>query len=115
MFGGGLGERGHGCGGSDGRAIADNEAVGYGWWGGRWPWTARIVSHEPTYRKSRAFVSYVTWSRALRYEPARMVSSFAELASSFAELVSRVVEMVTVARSWVRGTLNMDKSDGIGG
>ena len=44
-----------------------------------------------------------------------MVSNFAELVSNFAELVSRVVKMVTVARSWVLGNLNMDKSDGIGG
>ena len=62
----------------------------------------RLMTLGSSYRKSRAFVSYVTWPRALRYEPARMVSSFAELVSSFAELVSRVVEMVTVARSWVR-------------
>ena len=62
----------------------------------------RLMTLGGSYRKSRAFVSYVTWPRALRYEPARMVSSFAELVSSFAELVSRVVEMVTVARSWVR-------------
>ena len=55
----------------------------------------RLMTLGGSYRKSRAFVSYVTWPRALRYEPARMVSSFAEL-------VSRVVEMVTVARSWVR-------------
>ena len=30
----GRGERGHGCGGSDGWAVADNEAAGRGCWDG---------------------------------------------------------------------------------
>lgn len=41
------------------------------------PLPARIVRHEPTYRMIRAFVSYVTWPRALRYELLTLISSFA--------------------------------------
>lgn len=38
---------------------------------------ARIVRHEPAYRMIRAFVSYVTWPRALRYELLTLISSLA--------------------------------------
>lgn len=41
------------------------------------PLPVRIVRHEPTYRMIRAFVSYVTWPRALRYELLTLISSLA--------------------------------------
>lgn len=41
------------------------------------PLPARIVRHERTYLMIRAFVSYVTWPRALRYELLTLISSLA--------------------------------------
>ena len=58
------------------------------------PWLARNVSHEDSYQKARAYVSYVTRARINRHEPLEVISRLLEVIIILLEVISRLVEMV---------------------